>query len=557
MHVISFLWDLDMPRPCFIAILMLSILFLSLAPYTAIDQVPPPGFSTKGDWHFSSLPGPEPGKRTLWSSGSHATATWNPALTSYGPVRISFYVVAYKGNVPTAQVVVVHDGRKDSITVRMQPEQSSWVDIGTFRFSGTPPEYVQVSRAEDSGNLRVAGLRMEVMDPHQATVVWQNLVLDELVPGVQGADQNFVTFADMSNSAAAHSAGVLAGAKILTGIDGEHFGPEGNFSPADLLDALSRMGKVDGLSFTSMGLMHLLDHHSITGLQFLAALVEAAQGCGKNLDWLHANGKDAAVIAEQIGLLRFDGASGFLSLSSVNRANAAEALLDFEQLVAQSGPPVSSKWRISFDEEFNGTSVDWSIWNSDNGQLRGLSTRWPENASVSNGILHMTVREEDRGGAHWTAASLSTKNFRQQYGYWEARFRYAGASGLNNAFWMMHDLNPANTDSFEIDVNEGHYPNEVNSTLHQNGLPEDSTLIRVNDDLSQHFHTYGCLWDQTKIIYYVDGKEIARKPNVRANGPVPAILSTAVISWAGVPHPDDLNGKSMDVDWVRVYSHAQ
>jgi hypothetical protein len=538
-------------------LMLSSSLMLSLAACVAIGQAPPPGFSTQGTWHYSSLTGPDPNKRTLWSSDSRATVIWNPNFTSYGPVRISFYVVAYKGNVPTAQLVVVHNGQKDSKTISMQSEQSSWVDIGTFNFSGTPPEYVQVSHAEEAGNLRIAALRMEVLDPSHPNVVWQNLVLDELVPGSQGTNQNIATFADMGNSPAAHSAGVLVGAKILPGIDNEHFGPEKSFSPADLSDALSRMGKANGLLLTSSSLSHVLEQHSITGLQFLVALVEAARGSGKNLDWLHANGDQSAVIAQQMGLLSFDGGSGFPSLTSVNRAYAAMALFDFEQSVVESGPPVNSKWTMSFDDEFSGNSVDWGVWNSDHGQLRGLSTRWPENAVVSNGLLDMIVRQEHRGGADWTAANLWTKNFSQEYGYWEARFRYAGATGLNNAFWMMHDLDPTKSDSFEIDVNEGHYPNEVNSTLHQNGMPDDSTLTLSTDDLSQYFHTYGCLWDQKQIIFYMDGKEIARKPNARSNGPVPVILSTAVISWAGVPHPGNLNGKSMDVDWVRVYTHSQ
>jgi len=51
----------------------------------------------------------------------------------------------------------------------------------------------------------------------------------------------------------------------------------------------------------------------------------------------------------------------------------------------------------------------------------------------------------------------------------------------------------------------------------------------------------------------MDGKEIARKSNTKASLPVPAMLSTAVLPWAGAPS-DALNGKSMDVDWVRVYT---
>ncbi len=76
------------------------------------------------------------------------------------------------------------------------------------------------------------------------------------------------------------------------------------------------------------------------------------------------------------------------------------------------------------------------------------------------------------------SASVKTKfgwggHFAQAYGYWEARMRYAGAPGLNNAFWTRP---PGKDSDFEIDFNEGHWPNAVNISLHQNGLPSDEKV---------------------------------------------------------------------------------
>jgi hypothetical protein len=45
---------------------------------------------------------------------------------------------------------------------------------------------------------------------------------------------------------------------------------------------------------------------------------------------------------------------------------------------------------------------------------------------------------------------------------------------------------------------------------------------------------------------------VDHKPNVKAHLECPVMFSTAVITWAG-PMADALDGKSMDVDWVRVY----
>jgi beta-glucanase (GH16 family) len=147
---------------------------------------------------------------------------------------------------------------------------------------------------------------------------------------------------------------------------------------------------------------------------------------------------------------------------------------------------------------------------------------------------------------------LSTTKFRQKYGYWESRYRYAAAAGLNQAFWM----NPGTRDKdqgFEIDVNEGHYPTDINCSLHQSGMPSRSKRFVADYDLAADFHIYAVDWNEREVIYYFDGQEIYRVPNTKAHLDVPVIFATAVLPfWAG-PVTDALDGKSMDVDWVRVY----
>jgi hypothetical protein len=517
----------------------------------AFAQEPAAGFSTTGEWHFSNLPGPVAQKSTLWSSDSAATATWNPQIKSVGPVRIFFYIVSYPGNVTAAQIEVVHSGKKDEQAVDMAGNRSRWITIGTFDFSGTAPEYVRLLHGTGQGNVRAAALRMEILDNKNPGLVWQNLLLDDLLPvNPATLHARMARFRDMNGIPTASDAGYLAATGVLPGVSSSQFAPEQNLSSADLHAALTRMAQQAQLTLTSATLNQLQGQSSFTGNQFLVILEEAAKSSGKNLDWLHASASSVQSRAVALGLT-YSGDTDFNAEASVTRAEAAILLRRFERAILESGPPATSQWRLAFDDEFNGSTVDWSVWNSAHGEQRSLATRWPENATVSGGQLHLITRKEQRGGAQWTAASIWTKVFQQKYGYWEARYRYAQAPGLNNAFWMIHN-NTAN-DGFEIDVNEGHYPNEVNATLHQSGMPGDSTRYLAPVDLSQDFHVYGCKWDQQQVIYYMDGKEIARKPNTKASLPVPAMLSTAVLPWAGAPS-DALNGKSMDVDWVRVYT---
>lgn len=218
------------------------------------------------------------------------------------------------------------------------------------------------------------------------------------------------------------------------------------------------------------------------------------------------------------------------------------------------GPPAHAQWELAFSDEFDGNRLDTNVWRTAKaGETWGklLSARFPENVEVKDGLLRLVTRKESRGGKEWTSAFLGTRTFRQKYGYWEARFRYAGATGLNNAFWMNRgSLNKE--EGFEIDVNEGHYPNFVNMTLHQHGLPSLSKSWPAPADLAKDFHLYAVDWSEKEIVFYFDGREVDRKPNTKAHGECPVLFSTAVISWAG-PLTDALDGKSMDVDWVRVW----
>jgi beta-glucanase (GH16 family) len=140
-------------------------------------------------------------------------------------------------------------------------------------------------------------------------------------------------------------------------------------------------------------------------------------------------------------------------------------------------------WELVFEDNFDGPEADsWKEkWIADaQAHTHILSSRWPENVSVADGNLLLTAKKESRGGQDWTAGSVWTKE-KFQYGYFEARYRYARAPGLNNSFWLMNNavgVDPAKVASgeftvFEIDVNEGHYPNKISSNIHR-WTPEHS-----------------------------------------------------------------------------------
>jgi len=143
-------------------------------------------------------------------------------------------------------------------------------------------------------------------------------------------------------------------------------------------------------------------------------------------------------------------------------------------------PGGTDKWELIRSGEFNGSDKDldqrWISQNGPSGHI--LCSRWRENVTVTNGLLQLVARKEKNGGQDWTAGSIWTREM-FQYSYFECRYRYAAADGLNNSFWLM----PTSAKKikrgkfFEIDFNEGHFPNKVNNNIHNHSdTPKSSTI---------------------------------------------------------------------------------
>jgi beta-glucanase (GH16 family) len=131
-------------------------------------------------------------------------------------------------------------------------------------------------------------------------------------------------------------------------------------------------------------------------------------------------------------------------------------------------PGGDAKWRLVWSDEFDYSNIFLeSSWISQNApSTHILSSRWRENAVVSDGTLKLQARKESRGGQNWTAGNIWTKQH-FQYGYYECRYKYAAATGTNNSFWLMTTgTTPTVGKKFEIDINEGHYPAEMNTNIH-------------------------------------------------------------------------------------------
>ncbi|WP_010134592.1 family 16 glycosylhydrolase [Ochrovirga pacifica] len=148
-------------------------------------------------------------------------------------------------------------------------------------------------------------------------------------------------------------------------------------------------------------------------------------------------------------------------------------------------------WQDNFDYSNEELDKNWISQNGPSGHI--LSSRWRDNAVVKNGVLELIAKKESRGGAQWTTGNIWTrKTF--GYGYYECKYKYAGAAGTNNSFWLFpRDKGVNNPEVIcELDINEGHYPNEVNTNRHhwKNGKTENNQLNHTAGLSPGYAHTF-------------------------------------------------------------------
>ena len=242
-------------------------------------------------------------------------------------------------------------------------------------------------------------------------------------------------------------------------------------------------------------------------------------------------------------------------------------------------------WYLSWEDEFDYPDAQLeNNWISANGSTDNdivLCSRWRENVVVSDGILEIKAIKEERGGQSWTAGSIWTKSNDFKYGYYEARYKYAGATGTNNSFWLYpYSKADAGYNKVELDINEGQYPNILKTNIH-NWTAGDYLVHPIQEkysprgdvDLAVEYHTYGVLWTPTEHIFYYDGEEIRREANpayvqknkwntdgkyvyVENHGKTQMLLSLAILghNYAGSV-TDAIDGTSMKVDYVRYYKN--
>jgi beta-glucanase (GH16 family) len=254
--------------------------------------------------------------------------------------------------------------------------------------------------------------------------------------------------------------------------------------------------------------------------------------------------------------------------------------------------PAQAGWQLAWSDEFNGSSIDSSHWTFDigtgppfpgwgNNELEYYTSR-PQNAYVTNGLLHIVALQESYNGSGYTSAKMKTSGlFSKKFGRFEFRARLPAGQGYWPALWLM----PQNSAyggwaaSGEIDLmeNRGSNPTNVLGTIHYGGTYPNNTHssgpsynFPAGDSVT-NFHTYALEWATNAIRWYVDDHlyetqtswwSSSNPTNTSIRNPYPApfdqpfyiIMNLAVGgNFGGNPNGSTVFPGEMQIDYVRVY----
>lgn len=156
--------------------------------------------------------------------------------------------------------------------------------------------------------------------------------------------------------------------------------------------------------------------------------------------------------------------------------------------------------------------------------------------------------------AYMSGIITTQPSFSQRYGYFEMRAKLPRGKGLWPAFWLLPlDLSwPP-----EIDVMESiGDPSKVFTALHSTVTEAPVMEHQISPD---EFHTFAASWDEREVIWYIDGREVFRKPTPRdMHKPMYMLANLAVGGhWPGSPDASTRFPAVYSIDYIRAYRFAQ
>ncbi|MBN1115616.1 MAG: family 16 glycosylhydrolase [Bacteroidales bacterium] len=223
-------------------------------------------------------------------------------------------------------------------------------------------------------------------------------------------------------------------------------------------------------------------------------------------------------------------------------------------------------WSVTFEDDFDKGSVDSKKWltkyywgEETIGDTYSLENEKHfisegKNLELNGTVLKIVTKSEKNMGKAWTMEHgfipreynyssgiiNSGKSFRQKYGYFEAKIKFAKNSNLINAFWMVGEQNTPHINVVEA-------TNKCNFGIRY----DDNVKIKKSISRSRYsadFHVFSLEWDENTIVWRINGLDVKTIKGKVPSEEMYLNLSAGLYKETNLGLPD-----SMEIDWVRCY----
>ena len=260
-----------------------------------------------------------------------------------------------------------------------------------------------------------------------------------------------------------------------------------------------------------------------------------------------------------------------------------------ENQTVDSDIPQLEGYTLLWNDEFNGNSLDETIWNYEprepgwtNNELQRYTTS-EENIFIKDGkLIIKAIKTTDADGTDsFTSGKINSKDKKDfTYGKVVARAKVPEGKGLWPAIWMM----PKDEGFYgqwpkcgEIDIMEvlGNQTDTAYGTVHY-GEPhaeQQGTYKLTNGTFASDYHDFSVEWEPGEIRFYIDGNlyktvnDWFTAVNGEDDKPYPAPFNQPFFvqlnlavggTWPGDPdETTNFDNAEFFVDYVRVYQKSE
>ena len=233
-----------------------------------------------------------------------------------------------------------------------------------------------------------------------------------------------------------------------------------------------------------------------------------------------------------------------MAFQQVNLTDCNMTAIDAVEDRAPSILPADKKWKLVWNDEFDGTALDESKWNY---RLNFWGYRSPafttEGVEVSDGTLKINLirKGDDFCSAHlqtggltfdnprdetsrnfWSFGKKDPAKFMHKYGYYEIRCRLPKCDGWHSAFWLQAPGIGSHPDpevaGVECDIMENYRQYKYGTMICGNGWggygAESEWAGHFEfplEETEDGWHRYAVDWTPEGYTFYADGKLVGRQ----------------------------------------------